>query len=56
MNMNFKRKLPIPMDIKAEYPITPDMEAIKNNRDEEIKAVFEGKKMAEAGEKCKNYS
>ena len=43
MNMNFKRKLPIPMDIKEQYPFTPELEAIKAKRDEEIKAVFEGK-------------
>ncbi len=43
MNMEFKRKLPIPMDIKAEYPFTEDLVKIKNKRDEEIKAIFEGK-------------
>ena len=43
MNMNFKRKLPIPMDIKAQYPLTSELEAIKVKRDEEIKSVFEGK-------------
>ena len=43
MNMDFKRKLPIPMDIKAQYPITPELDAIKIKRDEEIKAIFEGK-------------
>ena len=43
MNMDFKRKLPIPMEIKEQYPITAELEAIKNKRDEEIKAVFEGK-------------
>ena len=43
MNMNFKRKLPIPMDIKAQYPLTPELEAIKAKRDEEIKSVFESK-------------
>ena len=43
MNMNFKRKLPIPMDIKAEYPLTAELEALKINRDKEIKDVFEGK-------------
>ena len=42
MNMKFIRKLPIPMDIKAEYPITPDLAAKKLRRDEEIKAVFSG--------------
>ena len=43
MNMNFKRKLPIPMDIKSQYPLTADMEAIKIKRDKEIKDIFEGK-------------
>ena len=43
MNMNFKRKLPIPMDIKALYPVTAELEALKTKRDEEIKAVFEGR-------------
>ena len=43
MNMNFIRKLPIPKDIKEMYPLTPEMESVKKARDEEIKAVFEGK-------------
>lgn len=43
MNMDFKRKLPIPMEIKAQYPFTPELEAIKTKRDSEIKAIFEGK-------------
>ena len=43
MNMNFKRKLPIPMDIKAQYPLTAELEAIKVKRDEEIRNVFESK-------------
>ena len=41
MNMDFKRKLPIPQDIKAEYPVTPELAAIKAKRDEEIKAIFD---------------
>ena len=43
MNMNFKRKLPIPMEIKAQYPVTAELEALKIKRDAEIKDVFEGK-------------
>ncbi len=43
MNMNFKRKLPIPMDIKAQYPLTAELEALKVKRDKEIKDIFEGK-------------
>ena len=33
MNMNFKRKLPIPMDIKAQYPLTNELEKIKVKRE-----------------------
>ena len=42
MNMNFIRKLPIPMDIKSMYPVTDEMAAVKTARDEEIKKVFRG--------------
>ena len=42
MNMTFQRKLPIPMEIKQQFPITPELEAIKKKRDAEIKAIFEG--------------
>ncbi len=43
MNMNFKRKLPIPMEIKEQYPITYELEQMKEKRDQEIKAVFESR-------------
>ena len=43
MQMNFHRKLPIPKDVKKEFPLTERMEQVKNKRDEEIRAVFEGK-------------
>ena len=43
MNMNFKRKLPIPMEIKEQYPVTAELEALKTKRDSEIKDIFEGK-------------
>ena len=43
MQMNFHRKLPIPKDVKAEYPLTKRMEEIKAARDESIKAVFDGR-------------
>ena len=42
MNMNFKRKLPIPQDIKKEYPLTEKMIAVKEARDKEIAKVFRG--------------
>ncbi|MBE6717937.1 MAG: 3-deoxy-7-phosphoheptulonate synthase [Ruminococcaceae bacterium] len=41
--MNFCRKLPIPQVIKQEYPVTPEMEIVKERRATEIKSVFEGK-------------
>lgn len=43
MQMNFHRKLPIPQEVKKEFPLTERMEQVKNKRDEEIRAVFEGK-------------
>ena len=42
MNMNFIGKLPIPQKIKEEYPITPELAAIKSERDIEIKKIFTG--------------
>ena len=42
MRMNFHRKLPIPKDVKNEYPLTEQMKEIKAQRDENIKAVFDG--------------
>ena len=42
MSMNFHRKLPIPKDVKAEYPLNERMIEVKEKRDEAIKAVFEG--------------
>ena len=41
MNMDFKRKLPIPLETKQMYPLTPQLAAVKAARDERIKAVFE---------------
>ena len=29
MNMNFKRKLPVPQDIKQMYPLTDALAAVK---------------------------
>ncbi len=43
MNMEFTRKLPIPKDIKEQYPVTEKMQKIKDTRAKEIADVFEGK-------------
>ncbi len=42
MNMQFFRKLPIPQQIKQDYPVTKEMESIKLQRDEEIRNIFSG--------------
>ena len=42
MNMNFHRKLPIPLDVKKEFPLTERMAEVKAKRDESIRAVFDG--------------
>ncbi|MBQ2981371.1 MAG: 3-deoxy-7-phosphoheptulonate synthase [Lachnospiraceae bacterium] len=41
--MNFQRKLPIPQEVKKEFPLTEKMIQVKAERDEEIRKVFEGK-------------
>ena len=43
MNMEFYRKLPIPKDIKEEYPVTEPLKAIRDAAVAELKNIFEGK-------------
>ena len=40
--MNFHRKLPIPQEVKKEFPLTERMIKVKEERDKEIRAVFDG--------------
>ncbi len=42
MQMIFNRKLPIPQDVKKEFPLTERMEQVKAKRDETIRAIFDG--------------
>ena len=42
MQMNFHRKLPIPQEVKAEYPVSEAMAAVKAARDASIRSVFDG--------------
>lgn len=42
MNMHFYRKLPIPQQVKQDFPVTERMAEVKAARDEQIKAVFRG--------------
>lgn len=43
MNMNFKRKLPIPADIKEMYPLSEEGAKIKAQNDQIIADIFTGK-------------
>ena len=43
MQMNFHRKLPIPQEVKLDYPLTERMVQVKAARDESIRDVFAGK-------------
>ena len=42
MSMNFLRKLPIPKEIKEQFPMSDDLVKIKKERDEEIHRIFTG--------------
>ncbi|MBO5212750.1 MAG: 3-deoxy-7-phosphoheptulonate synthase [Clostridia bacterium] len=42
MNMNFKRKLPTPLEIKEMYPLSDELAKVKEQNDKEIQAVFKG--------------
>ncbi len=42
MNMNFFRKLPVPQEVKAQFPLTGELEKLKKERDRELSAIFTG--------------
>ena len=42
MGMNFHRKLPIPQEVKREFPLIEKMLRVKAQQDAAIKAVFDG--------------
>ena len=42
MNMEFYRKLPVPRDIKAEFPITPEHAKVREAQLDSIKKCFSG--------------
>lgn len=41
-NMEFKRKLPVPKEIKEQYPLTAELAAHKAEKDKEIASIFTG--------------
>jgi 3-deoxy-7-phosphoheptulonate synthase len=42
INTVFRRKLPVPMEIKEQYPLSPEATLIKEKRDKEIADIFKG--------------
>ena len=40
--MIFKRKLPIPQEVKAEFPLSAELAAVKAKNDEEVRKIFTG--------------
>ena len=42
MGMAVNAQLPLPADLKAEYPLTEDLRQIKKERDREIRDIFTG--------------
>ncbi len=42
MQLNFHRKLPVPQEVKTDLPLTEHMTKVKSQRDESIRAVFDG--------------
>lgn len=42
INTDFKRKLPMPKEIKAQYPLSAEAAAIKEKKDNELASIFRG--------------
>lgn len=42
MGMQLNKQLPLPADLKAEYPLSPEMIRLKEERDREIRKIFTG--------------
>ncbi len=43
MGMKLNRELPLPADLKAEYPLSRGVKELKSRRDREIRDIFEGR-------------
>ncbi len=42
MSMDFKRKLPIPKEVKEQYPLSEQEALVKMQNDKEIRSIFDG--------------
>ena len=43
MSFEFVKKLPIPKEVKEQFPVSPQLKALKEKRDQQIRDVFTGK-------------
>ena len=43
MGFDFIKKLPTPEEIRNQYPIDAEIQAVKDTRDKELRDVFTGK-------------
>ena len=48
-NAKFIRKLPIPMDIKKEFPVTEEVAKVREARVEEMRAILDWRRSKPAG-------
>ena len=51
-NMDFKRKLPVPKEVKEQYPVTAELSRIKAERDVQISDIFTGKRGKDGTASC----
>ena len=42
MSFQFVVKLPVPAEIKKQFPMSPELSALKEARDKEIRRIFTG--------------
>ena len=43
MSMHFEKKMPLPAEIKAKFPLSETIREVKKQRDREIRDIFSGK-------------
>ena len=43
MQMEFKEKLPTPIELKKRFPVSEEIKKIKSDRDDQIIDIFTGK-------------
>ena len=56
MNMIFKRKLPVPQEVKEMYPLDEKLALIKKQNDEEIRKIITSLKEKISGKTTKIFN